>query len=170
MLTVDDFNNRYSTSFVEGEDIFISDKPITSTSTAGRRLDLIIGGEVVSRVTWNIGLQMGKTAELGQAYKYRYSCDMSPNGVFCGIGTPCPGTVDYKQMGTRNVIEPTRKELKAEKKQVKLDAKRAKHRSQLKYTKAEAGAAAVTAAAVAATVAATVAAKIAKAVAKKKNE
>lgn len=169
MLTVDDFNNRYATAFVEGEDIFVCDRPIISTDAAGRRLDLTIGGEVVSRVTWNMGLRHGHMAEVGQAYKYRFSCDMSPKGVFDGVGIPTPGIVDYKQMGTRSVIEPTGKERKAEKKQLKKDTKRAKHRSQLKYTTLETGAFAAGSAAVAAAIAATAAATIAKAIAKKKK-
>jgi hypothetical protein len=58
-LTVDDFNRRYGTTLIEGESIYICEKPITSRATAGRRLDLSIAGEVISRVTWNMGDRYG---------------------------------------------------------------------------------------------------------------
>ena len=155
-LTVEDFNRRFGTSLIEGESIFICDKPITSRATAGRRLDLIVSGEVISRVTWNMGDRHGQDAEVGEAYKYRFDCDMSPLGIFCGKGNPAPGSVDYKQLGARLVVEPTYKETKNAKKQSKKDAKRAKHKAQIKYTKAEAGAIAAGSAALAAFAAAAI--------------
>lgn len=154
MLTVQDFNNRYGTSLIEGESIYICDKPIVSTATAGRRLDLIVGGDVISRVTWNMGLRYGQTAEVGEAYKYRFDCNMSPLGIFCGTGVPAPGVVDYKQLGSRLNVEPTFKEIKSAKKQTKKDTKRAKHKASIKYTAAEAGAIAAASAALAAAAAA----------------
>ena len=150
MLTVDDFNKRYATSFIEGENLFICDKPITSRSTSGRRLDLVISGEVVSRVTWNMGLRYGKTAGVDEAYKYCFSCDMSPVAIFCGTGIPAPGITDYKQLGARKQVEPTRKEIKSAKKQTKKDVKRSKHKAQIKYTKTETAAIAAGSAALAA--------------------
>ena len=155
-LTVEDFNRRFGTSLIEGESIFICDKPITSRATAGRRLDLIVGGEVISRVTWNMGERYGQDAEVGEAYKYRFDCDMSPLGVFCGKGNPTPGSVDYKQLGARLAVEPTHKEIKSAKKQSQKDAKRAKHKAQIKYTMAEAGAIAAGSAALAAFAAAAI--------------
>lgn len=154
MLTVADFNNRYGTSLIEGENIYICDKPIISTSTAGRRLDLTVGGEVISRVTWNMGMRYGQTADVGEAYKYRFDCDMSPLGVFCGTGVPAPSIVDYKQLGSRLNVEPTFKEIKSAKKQTKKDTKRAKHKAQVKYTAGEASAIAAASAALAAVAAA----------------
>jgi hypothetical protein len=163
-LSVEDFNHRYGTNLIEGESIFICDKPITSTSTAGRRLDLIVGGEVLSRVTWNMGDRYGQTAEIGEAYKFRFDCDMSPLGNFCGKGHPAPGSVDYKQLGARLAVEPTFKEIKSAKKQGKKDAKRAKHKAQIKYTAVETSAIAAGSAALAAFAAAA----ITKALTKKK--
>ena len=161
-LTVEDFNRRYGTNLIEGEDLFICDKPITSRSTSGRRLDLNVGGEVISRVTWNMGERHGQDAVAGEAYKYRFDCDMSPLGEFCGKGQPTPGSVDYKQLGARKVVEPTAKEIKGAKKQSKKDQKRAKHKSQIKYTGAQAGALAATSAAVAALAAAAITKAISK--------
>ena len=155
-LTVEDFNRRFGTSLIEGESIFICDKPITSRATAGRRLDLIVGGEVISRVSWNMGDRHGQDAEVGEAYKYRFDCDMSPLGIFCGKGNPAPGSVDYKQLGARMAVEPTYKETKSAKKQSKKDAKRAKHKAQIKYTTAEASAIAAGSAALAAFAAAAI--------------
>lgn len=149
-LTVEDFNKRYATGFVEGEDIFICDKAIVSRSTAGRRLDLLSEGEVISRVTWNMGLRYGHTAEVDEAYKYCYSCDMSPLGTFRGTGIPTPGITDYKQLGARRAVEPTYKEIGSAKKQTKLDGKRAKHKSKIKYTTTETAAIAAGSAALAA--------------------
>ncbi len=161
-LTVDDFNRRYGTNLIEGEDIFICDKPITSRATAGRRLDLIVGGEVISRVTWNMGERYGQTAEVGEAYKYHFDCDMSPLAEFCGKGDPTPGTVNYKQLGARKIVEPTAKELRGAKKQSKKDAKRAKHKAQIKYTTAQASAIAAGSAALAAFAAAAITKAISK--------
>ena len=163
-LTVEDFNHRYGTQLIEGEDIFICDKPITSRSTAGRRLDLIISGEVVSRVTWNMGERYGQTAEVGEAYKYHFDCDMSTLAEFIGKGNPAPGSVNYKQLGARKLVEPTHKEIKSAKKQSKKDAKRAKHKAQIKYTTVQTSAIAAGSAALAAFAAAA----ITKAITKKK--
>lgn len=149
-LTVEDFNRRYATALIEGESIYICEKPITSRATAGRRLDLIVGGEVISRVTWNMGLRYGQTAEVDEAYKYRFSSDMSPLGIFCGTGIPAPAMIDYKQLGARKNVEPTSKEIKYAKKQTKVEQKRAKHKSKIKYTAAEASAIAAGSAALAA--------------------
>lgn len=168
-IKVSDFNERYGTSLVEGESIYICEKPIISTARAGRRLDLIVRDEVISRVTWNMGLRYGKTAETGEAYKYRYPDDMSVRAVFCGTGTPTPGAIDYKQLGGRVNVEPTLKEMRSAKKQSKKDIKRAEHRSKIKYTAAETGAMVAASATVAAAAAAAIAAKAAKAIANKKK-
>jgi hypothetical protein len=149
-LTVEDFNKRYATDFAEGRDLFISEKAIVSRSTAGRRLDLMIEGEVVSRVTWNMGLRFGQTANVDEAYKYCYSCDMSSLGVFRGTGIPTPGMTDYKQLGARRVVEPTSKEIRSAKKQTKLENKRVKHKAKIKYTTTETAAIAAGSAALAA--------------------
>jgi hypothetical protein len=97
-----------------------------------------------------MGLRYGKTADADEAYKYCFSCDMSPRGTFCGTGIPTPGMTDYKQLGARKQVEPTRKEIKSAKKQSKKDIKRAKHKSQIKYTKTETAAIAAGSAALAA--------------------
>jgi hypothetical protein len=161
-LTVDDFNRRFGTTLIEGETIYVCEKPITSRATAGRRLDLSIAGEVISRVTWNMGDRYGQTAEVGEAYKYSFDCDMSPLTNFCGKGNPAPGTVNYKQLGARKIVEPTVKEIKGAKKQSKKDAKRAKHKSQIKYTAVEASAIAAGSAALAAFAAAAITKAISK--------
>ncbi len=153
-LTVDDFNRRYATDFIEGENIYITDKHVTSTSDCGRRLDLIVGGEVISRVTWNMGLRHGHMAEIDQAYKYRFSSDMSPRGVFCGTGIPAPGIIDYNQLGARKNVEATLKEIKSAKKQTKADAKRAKEKAGKVHSQAQTAAIAAGSAAIAAGVAA----------------
>ncbi|MGM9641707.1 MAG: CehA/McbA family metallohydrolase [Eubacteriales bacterium] len=161
-LTAGDFNGRYATAFTEGIDLYISDKHITSTSDCGRRLDLIVGGEVISRVTWNMGLRHGQMAEVGRAYKYRFSCDMSPLEVFCGTGIPNPGVIDYKQLGARREAEPTFKELRNAKKQKKADEKRAKATSGKVHSKGQTAAIAATSAALAAGAAALITSLVAK--------
>ena len=87
---------------------------------------------------------------------YRFDCDMSPLGIFCGKGHPTPGSVDYKQLGARLAVEPNHKEIKSAKKQSKKDAKRAKHKAQIKYTTVETGAIAAGSAALAAFAAAAI--------------
>ena len=97
-----------------------------------------------------MGLRYGQTAEVDEAYKYRFSSDMSPLGIFCGTGIPAPAMIDYKQLGARKNVEPTSKEIKYAKKQTKVEQKRAKHKSKIKYTAAEASAIAAGSAALAA--------------------
>jgi hypothetical protein len=87
---------------------------------------------------------------------------MSPLTNFCGKGNPAPGTVNYKQLGARKIVEPTVKEIKGAKKQSKKDAKRAKHKSQIKYTAVEASAIAAGSAALAAFAAAAITKAISK--------
>ena len=105
---------------------------------------------MISRVTWNMGERYGQTAEVGEAYKYHFDCDMSPLAEFIGKGTPTPGMVNYKQLGARKLVEPTAKEIKGAKKQSKKDVKRAKHKAQIKYTTAQTSAIAAGSAALAA--------------------
>ncbi len=161
-LTVEDFNRRYATDLTEGENIYITDKHVTSASDCGRRLDLIVGGEVISRVTWNMGLRHGHMADVGEAYKYCYSSDMSPRGVFCGTGIPAPGIIDYKQLGARKNVEPTLKEIKSAKKQVKADAKRAKAKAGKVHSPAQTAAIAAGSAALAAGAAALITSLVSK--------
>lgn len=149
-LTVEDFNRRYATDLTEGKSIYICDKAIVSKSTDGRRLDLIVGGEVISRVTWNMGLRYGQTAKVDEAYKYRFSCDMSPLAEYCGTGVPYPGGIDHKQLCARNIADPTLREIKNAKKQDRTEQKRAKRKAQVKYTEAQTRALAVGSAALAA--------------------
>ncbi len=161
-LNVSDFNRRYATDLREGESIYITDKHLTSTSECGRRLDLIVAGEVISRVTWNMGLRHGQTAAVDEAYKYRFSCDMSPRAVFCGTGIPAPGIVDYNQLGARREVEPTSKEIRSAKKQAKIDTKRAKAKASKVHSQAQTAAIAASSAALAAGAAALITSIISK--------
>ncbi len=161
-LTAEDFNRRYATAFTEGESIYITDKHITSTSDCGRRLDLVVSGEVISRVTWNMGLRYGHMADVGEAYKYRYSSDMSPLALFCGTGIPAPGIIDHKQLGARREADPTFKEIKSAKKQTKIDLKRAKSKAGKVHSTAQTAAIAAGSAALAAGAAALITSLISK--------
>ncbi len=161
-LTAEDFNRRYATALVEGDGLYITDKHITSTSDCGRRLDLTVGGEVISRVTWNMGLRYGHMAQVGEAYKYRFSCDMSPLETYCGTGIPAPGIIDYKQLGARREVEPTLKEIRSAKKQSKTDAKRAKTKAGKVHSQAQTAAIAAGSAALAAGAAALITSIISK--------
>ena len=120
-LTVDDFNAFYGTELVENESIFICSTPIISKSSDGRRLDLIWNGEVVSRVTWNYGLGHGAMAQPGRAYRYLFKSDITVSGMLYEMVDAVPGVIDSKQTVRRIIVEPSRKERKAERKQIKRD-------------------------------------------------
>ncbi len=159
-LDCDDFNARYKTERVLGEDLFICERKILSTSSAGRRLDLVLGGEVVSRANWNIGINKNKAAPVGRSYKYRYTSKMTPTCELYAIGVPNVGVLDTRQMTSQIEVLPTRREIKSAKKQAKTDARRQNRRMNLSVTKNEGIAIAASAAVAAATVAASIASLI----------
>lgn len=51
-LTVADFNTRYGTSFVEGENILITEQKMIYDTAGGRRIDLFCGNELLHRITY----------------------------------------------------------------------------------------------------------------------
>jgi hypothetical protein len=167
-LDSDDFNARYKTERVLGEDLFICERKILSTSSAGRRLDLVLGGEVVARANWNIGTHKDKSAPEGKSYKYRYTSKMTPTCELYAIGTPNVGVLDSRQMSSQIEVLPTKREIKSAKKQAKTDARRKAHRMNLSVTRNEGIAIAASAAVVAASVAATVASVITGAISARK--
>ncbi len=51
-LTAADFNARYGTSLIEGEDLLITETAILNAEPFGRRMDLTRGGELLSRAPY----------------------------------------------------------------------------------------------------------------------
>ena len=153
-LTVDDFNERYGTALVEGKDLIICDKHITSSSPFGRRLDLVLDGEVVSRVHWNYGATFDGEAHHGRARRYVKLAGLSVVSSPLGLYDPTPGLFTDEQ--TRNEFSalPTRKETRQKKKDDKTDAKRNARKERLRLTDGEAAAIAAASAAVSGGVAA----------------
>ena len=109
-LTVDDFNERYGTALVEGKDLIICDKHITSSSPFGRRLDLVLDGEVVSRVHWNYGATFDGEAHHGRARRYVKLAGLSVASSPLGLYDPTPGLFTDEQTRNEFSAVPTRKE------------------------------------------------------------
>lgn len=156
-LTVEDFNRRYGTSLTEGVDLFVADKHILSAQTDGRRLELSIGGEVVSRVHWNYGKEYDDDPHVGMAHKYVYRPNMTLTSTPVGLDVPSPGKLDNEQTVRQFDAVPIKRELKREKKALKKDKKEDSRNEKVKVTKKEAAAIATGAAAVAATTTAVIA-------------
>lgn len=98
-LDVGDFNARYGTSFVEGEEFCTVDAKLLSTGKEGRRLELVCNNEVISRVHYNYGINVieGDIREDCEI-RYGYSPNMTSTSAILSIDSGViPGTVDEAQ-------------------------------------------------------------------------
>lgn len=145
-LTVADFNERYGTSFTEGEDLVICGKHILSRSIYGRRLELVTD-EVVCRAHWNYGLACDGDAHRGSARRYVKRPGLCPTVSPLGFFEPAPGTLDDEQRKNEFSTAPTGKEDRQRRKDEKKDAKSAARRERLSVTDGEAAALAAASAA-----------------------
>lgn len=147
-LTVSDFNERYGTSFTEGDDLVICGKHILSRSVYGRRLELVTD-EVISRAHWNYALAFDGEAHRGCARRYAKRPGLCPTTSPLGLAEPAPGTLGDEQRRDEFSTAPTVKENKQRRKDEKSDAKRAARRERLSVTDGEAAALAAASAAAA---------------------
>ncbi len=155
-LTVDDFNERYGTSLTEGKDIIICDKQITSLSPDALRLDLVLGGEVLSRVHWNYAAACDKEVHPGRSRRYAKRPGLRATSMPLGLFDPTPGSFTDEQTHAEFSALPTRKEVRQRKKDEKTDAKQRSRRERLKLTDREGAALAALSAAAAGGIAAIV--------------
>ncbi len=124
-LTADDFNARYGTSFVEGENLIITDKAITKGDAGYKRIDLQHRGEIVSRVEYNYCLEsLENEIEEGKAFNYAYYPNFTGTSVKLADYTkPNTGAV-YEEQTAKSIIGGAKsKELKAEKNAAKAKEK-----------------------------------------------
>ena len=72
-MTAEDFNAYYGTSLVEGENLFRVEKELLEATTDARRVELVCGGEVLSRVHYNFGTEAKKEVELNKPLSFVYA-------------------------------------------------------------------------------------------------
>ncbi|MBQ3126754.1 MAG: hypothetical protein IJC15_06755, partial [Clostridia bacterium] len=126
-LTADDFNARYGTALVEGENLFPIDFMVLKSSHAqAQRLDLLLQGDVVSRVQWNAGTAQGSEPTTDRAIRYAAPGGMTATAVkLDAAAEPVPGSVAAEQIPpSRSFAAPSgelKRARKAEKKAEKAE-------------------------------------------------
>jgi len=146
-LTVDDFNERYGLSLIEGKDIFPTTTHFIENTTNSTRLDLRIGAEVISRANLCVGLDHTGEPHPGKAFEYVYNENRTGTLTFTGYADPTPDSIDEEQRGVERVVLPGRSEKKLAKKAEKKDRKAIEHKEKAKLTPAEGAGIAIGAAA-----------------------
>ena len=136
-LTAGDFNRRYGLSLTEGKDLFPTSVRMLDSSTDGRKLELRIGGETVSRACWNTGLYHTGTRQPDKALEYVYIPNMTSTLTFKGYSDPTPDSVDEEQRGVEKVVVPGKAEKKLAKKAEEKDRKAAARNKKLRFTAGE---------------------------------
>jgi hypothetical protein len=128
VLTADDFNARYGTALTEGDDLFITSQNITDSSGNASRIDVLYNGEVVSRAMYNhcVDSMENEVAE-DKAFNYLYIPNYTLTSVrLHSLTKPNPSSVYDEQVSGNIIGGPRKKEMKAEKKAVKLEEKQKK--------------------------------------------
>ncbi len=131
-LTASDFCARYGVDLVEGENLFILEGiSLSDSHIAGRRLDLALGGEVLSRVHWNYTTTFGCEPRPDIAYRYGYRGSMTGTAERVdATDAPAPGTLIAAQTPAARMHVTAKPELrrasKADKKARKASRKPAK--------------------------------------------
>ncbi len=125
-LTVDDFNKRYGTDFVEGNNIFVTDKAITKSNSGYKRVDIFQKGEVISRVEYNYCLEsLENEISEDKAFNYAYVSNFTGTSKRLADYTrPNPSSVYDEQIPGFIIGGAKKKELKAEKKSEKSAEKK----------------------------------------------
>ena len=120
-LSVADFNAHYGTDLIEGTDIITTEKTIVSIATSGALTDLLVGNDILSRASYNYCREeMTNEIEENKPFHYFYV----PNFTAAAIRldnkhTPKPDCVYADQKNPFVSGEPTSKEIKTEKKEIK---------------------------------------------------
>jgi hypothetical protein len=156
-LGAGDFNAFYGTELAEGTELFVTDVHFLSSDTASRRLELSLGGETVSRVLWNFGAGQDHVRHPGREYRYVRGSSSTGTETPGGYGDAKPGAAAEEGARRQVKVAARRRELAAERKSRKSDARAEDRRSRLSLTGREGTAVAVGAAAAAASLTAAVA-------------
>ncbi|MCI5513433.1 MAG: hypothetical protein MR471_04865 [Clostridia bacterium] len=116
-LGTDDFNKRYGTSFTVGNGFMITDKTLLTANREGRRLELMCGNKVVSRVHYNYALRVidGDVKE-DTEIMYKYVPNMTSTSEIYEMRTdPVPGKLANEQKPTEHltgIFEPSAGKIK----------------------------------------------------------
>ena len=115
-MTADDFNLRFGTALKEGQNLFRVDRAIVDGAKAARRLELVIGGETVSRVQYNFGLSAkGADVHEDRSITYAYRPTITGTSVkLSAQSMPTPGSILGDQSSPVLSGEPRKEEKKAE--------------------------------------------------------
>ncbi len=96
-LTAADFNAHYGTRLLEGEDLLITEMPLLLADGKGKRLDLMQGDEVMSRVTYGYYCTHKTDVVADSPIYYRHGPDMTATERVLtpkvGEGSRAPGRV-----------------------------------------------------------------------------
>ena len=114
-MTTDDFNLRFGTALVEGKNLFRVDRVIADGAPAARRVDLVMGGEIVSRVAYNVGLAAkGADVHPERSIVYAYRPTITGTSIKLNAqAMPTPGSLLGEQRLPSLEGEPRREEKKA---------------------------------------------------------
>lgn len=101
-LTVEDFNARYGTSLVEGEDLTVTEMTILDPNPFGRRLDLCRGNELLTRVSYGCYCSEDNDIAADEPLLFTYVPDCTANERRVGaVGDPlAPGKLLPEQKPT----------------------------------------------------------------------
>lgn len=127
-LTAENFNTRYGTELIEGDNLYITSQKITDSTGTASRIDVLCNGEVVSRVTYNHCVDSMKTeVEADKAFNYLYIPNYTITSTrLYSLTAPNPSAVYDEQIPGNIIGGPKKKEISAEKKAVKLEEKKKK--------------------------------------------
>ena len=113
-MTANDFNLRFGTALIEGKNLFRVERVVADGADAMRRIDLMIGGETVSRVEYNVGLSAkGADVHTDRSIVYAYRPTITGTSIKLNAqAMPTPGAILGEQAPTTIEGEPRREEKK----------------------------------------------------------
>lgn len=147
-MTANDFNLRFGTALTEGKNLFRVDRVIADGVKSARRLELVVGGETISRAVYNFGLS-AKGADVHEDRSIIYAYRPTITGTSLKLNAqalPTPGAL----LGDQRPISMEGEPRKEEKKVAARREFTQKHEKALKNGKRVAGVVATAALAAAA--------------------
>lgn len=127
-LTAENFNTRYGTALIEGDNLYITSQKITDSTGTASRIDVLLNGEVVSRAMYNHCVDsMENEVESDKAFNYLYIPNYTVTSArLYDLTSPNPSSVYDEQIPGNIIGGPKKKEITAEKKATKLEEKKKK--------------------------------------------
>ncbi len=111
-MTADDFNLRFGTALVEGKNLFRIDHVIAEGTSQARRLELLVGGEIISRAQYNFGLSAkGADVHIDRSIIYAYRPTITGTSLKLNAkALPTPGVLLGEQLPQKIGGEPRKEE------------------------------------------------------------